>query len=187
ADPGAKLRIPARRVDRRLRIRVRATETRRTRRYIGRRIDRGDGAMKLRPFGQVFNESVATMDLQNVCVLDPAAPTLLAPTDKAHFDHVVFGGILGDNPPRGRTKVLNTVKNAQFRNLGSMQMSTDTAVLVAKRILDGTPFAKLVFKDTLVIPTGEGEEVELPYRYLVENGTPVLPEGLVEKLKKDEF
>ncbi len=146
-----------------------------------------DGAMKLRPFGQVFNESVATMDLQNVCVLDPAAPTLLAPTDKAHFDHVVFGGILGDNPPRGRTKVLNTVKNAQFRNLGSMQMSTDTAVLVAKRILDGTPFAKLVFKDTLVIPTGEGEEVELPYRYLVENGTPVLPEGLVEKLKKDEF
>jgi ribosome biogenesis SPOUT family RNA methylase Rps3 len=74
-----------------------------------------------------------------------------------------------------------------IRDLGPKQMSTDTAVLVAKRIVDGMPFDKIPFLDTIQIQTGEGEEVELPYRYVAdEEGKPILPPGLVEKLMADE-
>ena len=145
-----------------------------------------DGAMLLRPYGTVHKESVSTMHLHKVCVLDPAAEKVLSPMDARVFDYVVFGGILGDDPPRGRTKVLNAIKDASFRNLGAEQMSTNTAVLVTKRILDGTSFDKLKFQDTVIIPTGDGEEVELPYRYLIENGAPVIPKALIEKLKTDQ-
>lgn len=144
----------------------------------------GPDAMKLRPLGKVFKESVLSMNLQKACLLDPAAKNLLVPGDTKHFDHMVFGGILGDNPPRGRTKELQAIKDS--RNLGAEQMSTNTAVYVTKKIVEGTPFEKIDFVDTLIIPTDEGEEVELPYRYVFENGEPVLPEGLIEKLKNDE-
>ena len=36
-----------------------------------------------------------------VCLLDPAAPTELIPRDGEVFDAFLFGGILGDDPPRG--------------------------------------------------------------------------------------
>ena len=57
----------------------------------------------------------------------------------------VFGGILGDHPPRDRTKLLrNDIET--LRHLGQPQLSTDTAVLVSKLILvdgmelEGIPF-----------------------------------------------
>lgn len=36
-----------------------------------------------------------------VCLLDPAAPQELTPADGDVFDVFLFGGILGDDPPRG--------------------------------------------------------------------------------------
>lgn len=36
-----------------------------------------------------------------ICLLDPAASKELAPEDADEFDIFVFGGILGDDPPRG--------------------------------------------------------------------------------------
>lgn len=36
-----------------------------------------------------------------VCLLDPAATKELSPEDGEKFDAFLFGGILGDDPPRG--------------------------------------------------------------------------------------
>jgi ribosome biogenesis SPOUT family RNA methylase Rps3 len=149
---------------------------------------------KLERYGKAFEQSVAMLHLRRLCLLDLNAPSTLAPKDAREFDYLVFGGILGDNPPRGRTKALRvalekTSKESSLgiRDLGPKQMSTDTAVNVAKRIVDGTPFDKIAFLDTIQIQTGEGEEVELPYRYVAdEEGKPILPPGLVEKLMADE-
>ena len=42
--------------------------------------------------------------IQRVCLLDPAAATELSAEDGERFDVFVFGGILGDDPPRGTSK-----------------------------------------------------------------------------------
>ncbi len=149
---------------------------------------------KLEPLGTVHEKSVADLGLKRICLLDLNASGTLAPNDAKEFDYMVFGGILGDNPPRGRTKALRLAleKKAKenalgIRDVGPVQMSTNTAVLVAKTILDGTPLEKIPFLDTIQIEMGEGEEVELPYRYVAgKDGKPILPEGLIEKLMQDE-
>ena len=40
---------------------------------------------------------------KRVCLLDPKAEKDLAPEDGEEFDVFLFGGILGDDPPRGRS------------------------------------------------------------------------------------
>jgi len=145
------------------------------------------GGEKLAGLGKVVAESVTTLGLKNICLLDLVAPRELQAVDGKEFEYFVFGGILGDHPPRGRTRKLRETLQAPTRHLGDRQMSTDTAVLVTKMILEGTPLANISFVDDITIPTGEGEEVQLPYRYVLKDGMPVLPEGMIEHLKKDEF
>ncbi|KAH8914184.1 DUF431-domain-containing protein, partial [Atractiella rhizophila] len=64
-------------------------------------------------------------------LLDPQGSKELSPEDYSSNTHFVFGGILGDDPPRDRTSAL---RNMGFvgRHLGPDQMTTDTAVAVAK-------------------------------------------------------
>lgn len=40
---------------------------------------------------------------QKVCLLDPKAEKDISPEDAELFDAFLFGGILGDDPPRGTT------------------------------------------------------------------------------------
>ena len=47
---------------------------------------------------------------------------------------MVFGGILGDHPPQDRAKEFRETFN-HIRQLGTVQMTTDTAVLVSHQIL----------------------------------------------------
>lgn len=152
---------------------------------------RGEKATeKLSELGEVFNKSVADLELKYICILDPFAEKTLLQEDKSKFEFLVFGGILGDYPPQKRTKtmLLEKLKNKniiyQTRNLGKEQMSTDTAVYVAKKIIGGTQLEKIKFKDTIIIHINENEEVELPFRYVFEDGKIVLPDGIVEFLKK---
>ncbi len=144
---------------------------------------------KLTSLGKVETKSVTKLNLENVCVLDPNAEQTLTPKDK--FEYVVFGGILGDAPARGRTKVVLTdkMKNVQTRNLTPFQMSTDTAVLVTKLILDGTPIEKIPFQDTIevVLKTRKFQEsVILPYRYVLKNGKPLFNKKLVKYLAEKQ-
>jgi ribosome biogenesis SPOUT family RNA methylase Rps3 len=70
-----------------------------------------------------------------VCLLDPKAPLPLAPDDKDKFDWFLYGGILGDDPPRDRTGELRKL-GFEGRHLGSVQMTTDTALGVTKIVVE---------------------------------------------------
>ncbi|MDI6737214.1 MAG: SAM-dependent methyltransferase [Nanoarchaeota archaeon] len=140
----------------------------------------------LSAFGEARKESIADLNLPDICVLDPASDRILAPEDCKHFKYLVFGGILGDYPPRKRTKELLTsrMKNAETRNLGKEQMPTDNAVYAAKLIAEGKRFEDIKFIDTIEIDVQKGLSVQLPFRYVEVKGKPLISEKLVEFLKK---
>merc|ERR1711939_1118640 len=80
---------------------------------------------------------------ERICLLDMDAPQALEPEDVANFDVVVFGGILGNiyenedgsyGSDDRTAEVRHCFKNR--RHLGPMQMTTDTAVLVTKLVLE---------------------------------------------------
>lgn len=68
-----------------------------------------------------------------ICLLDPKAEKVISPADAELFDGFLFGGILGDDPPRDRTKELRKL-GYEGRHLGSVQMTTDTACYVSEDI-----------------------------------------------------
>lgn len=47
------------------------------------------------------DQDLPVLDKNRVCLLDPKADADLAPGDAELFDAFLFGGILGDDPPRG--------------------------------------------------------------------------------------
>lgn len=140
------------------------------------------GADKLRKLGRVQKKSVSELSLSKPCLLDPSAGSVLKPSDK--FETFIFGGILGDDPPRERTDLLKQkLPKVPRKNLGKKQMSTDTAVLVTKMITDGKEFRNINFKDSIEIKLGIAESVILPYRYVIRDGKPVLAPGLKTLLR----
>ena len=58
---------------------------------------------KLEKLGEVREKSVKELNLKNACVLDPNAEITLSSKDNS-FGYLIFGGILGDYPPKKRTK-----------------------------------------------------------------------------------
>ncbi|KAJ3243329.1 hypothetical protein HDU77_010453 [Chytriomyces hyalinus] len=120
--------------------------------------------------------------IANVLLLDPSAPKQMDPSDSV-FEYLLFGGILGDDPPRDRTKELR-VLGFEGRHLGPIQMTTDTAVMVAKRIVDGKRLQDIEFVDKPELQLRKGESVEMPFRYIVENGQPLVPAGFLDLLRK---
>jgi len=141
---------------------------------------------KLLGFGACEEKPFSELEFSNVCLLDPKADELLKPADKK-FDYYLFGGILGNYPPEGRTKKAFGKFKGEQRHIGDKQMSTDTAVNVTHKIVDlGIPFDKLEFVDEPEIVLEEGYSNILPYRYLSEKGKPVLPEGLFDYLLNEE-
>jgi ribosome biogenesis SPOUT family RNA methylase Rps3 len=142
---------------------------------------------KLQKLGKTSKNSVTKLKLEKACVLDPEAPQTLTPTLARKFQYFIFGGILGDYPPKKRTSSSLTIKlSCPAFNLGKEQMSTDTAVLVVQKITQGKKLSQLQFQQGLALKVAEGEEVILPYQYLVEKGKPVVTPGLKEMLKKQK-
>jgi ribosome biogenesis SPOUT family RNA methylase Rps3 len=72
---------------------------------------------------------------ERVCLLDPRAPKVISPEDSEVFDVFLYGGILGDDPPRDRTGELRKL-GFEGRHLGEKQMTTDTAVGVTKIVIE---------------------------------------------------
>ena len=140
---------------------------------------------KLEKFGKVFSESARDLELEKACVLDPESDKLLEPSD--NFSYYVFGGILGDNPPRKRTgpELTQFMKNIETRNIGKEQMSTDNAVFTVKQIADGKKFSELKFEDNVSIELDEFEFLDLPYRYNLVDGKPYMSEKIISYLKKN--
>jgi ribosome biogenesis SPOUT family RNA methylase Rps3 len=143
-------------------------------------------AKVLQKFGTVFEKSVSELNLNGLCVLDPESDKLLEPADKNKFEYFVFGGILGDYPPKKRTKEELTamLENCETRNIGKEQMSTDNAVFTVKQILEGKKLSELIFEDNVRIEVNEFESIDLPYRYNLVNGKLFMSKKLLKELSE---
>ncbi|KAF9887442.1 hypothetical protein FE257_010159 [Aspergillus nanangensis] len=121
-----------------------------------------------------------------VCLLDPAAQTELSPADGDNFEVFLFGGILGDDPPRDRTSELRK-KGYAGRRLGPKQMTTDTAVRVTRMVVhEKVPLEQIQYVDYPEILINEHERTEMPFRYVQDkDGQPIMPQGMVDLIKKD--
>jgi len=145
------------------------------------------GSEKLKKLGEVHKEPVGKLKLQRACILDPSAKKILTPKEAKKFNYFIFGGILGDNPQRFRTKRDLTSKlKLQAFHLGPKQMSTDTAVYVTKKIIDGTSLEKLKFVEEIEFEDKDGCFVGLPFRYVVEKGKIITAKGLKEFVLKHQ-
>ncbi|KAH9077573.1 SAM-dependent RNA methyltransferase [Lactarius deliciosus] len=127
---------------------------------------------------------------ERVCLLDPKAPQALAPSDgdAGAFAWFLFGGILGDDPPRDRTAELRAL-GFPTRHLGPVQMTTDTALGVTKRVVvERVPLDEIPYVDYPTIRFNARESVEMPFRYMIAPGTkdePLLPPGMKAHLHAD--
>ncbi len=141
----------------------------------------------LKKFGKVEPRSVKKLRFEKACVLDPEAKTTLTPEIAKKYNYFIFGGILGDDPPKERTKAeLTKFLPYPSFNLGQVQMSTDTAVIVTKFICDGKKFSELKFQQGIEIKISAHEEVHLPYKYLLKKGKPLLAPGIADMLRKQK-
>ncbi|KAL8989752.1 MAG: hypothetical protein Q9169_008290 [Polycauliona sp. 2 TL-2023] len=131
-------------------------------------------------------EDVYRDNKNRVCLLDPAAKEELKPIDAKDFDIFVFGGILGDDPPRDRTSELRK-KGFTGRRLGPIQMTTDTAVRVTRMVIqDQIALEEIPHIDYPEIRIDEHESTEMPFRYVTNvDGKPTMPEGMIDLIKKD--
>jgi ribosome biogenesis SPOUT family RNA methylase Rps3 len=145
-------------------------------------------AEKLKKIGNVFEKSVKEIKLKNLCVLDPESDTTLNPKIASKYEYFVFGGILGDYPPKKRTKdELSKFIDAPAFNIGKKQMATDNAVYVVKQIVDGKDIDDLNFKYKIEINMKENESVELPYNYVLLDGKPLISHEIIKLMKKRGF
>ncbi len=140
---------------------------------------------KLEKLGRVFRESVREMGLNDLCVLDPESEVMLESGDSRKFKYFVFGGILGDYPPRKRTKAELTrhLHNVEMRNIGEEQLSTDNAVFVVNEILKGRSFKDIEFIKDIEIRINKIESTILPFSYPVVGGKPRISAKLIKYLK----
>eukprot|EP00842_Homolaphlyctis_polyrhiza_P003466 jgi/Hompol1/411/HPOL_003643-RA len=138
--------------------------------------------------GAVFStlpvEAIEGVDVSKILLLDPSSPTPLSPQDAEHYDYVLFGGILGDDPPQDRTRFLRE-RGFATRHLGKEQMTTDTAVLVSQIVLEkGIPLNEIPYIDRPVIQLRKRETCRMPFKYILENGQPKLPPGMIDLLRE---
>ena len=133
-----------------------------------------------------FSELMQTKKINptQVCVLDPEAKEILKTKDKK-FNYLIFGGILGDYPPRKRTKKeLTNFIQGETRNIGKKQFSTDNAVYVTHQILNGKRFQDMKFKNHIEIKKGKYESIILPFLYPIVNNQPLMSPRLLKFLKR---
>jgi len=141
---------------------------------------------KLDKYGLVFCESVRNIKLEECCVLDPTARKTLISADRKNFRYFIFGGILGDYPPKNRTReeLSKFLPRAEKRNIGKKQLSTDNAVYIVNEILKGKKLSSMKFQDETEIKINEVESVILPFRYPIVNGNARISKELLEFIKK---
>lgn len=140
---------------------------------------------RLSGFCEARKESVLDLGLKNACLLDMDAEKELSPSDS--FDCLVFGGILGDHPPKRRTAKFLAGLNAELRHLGKLQMPTDNAVLAAKMVVSGKPLSEICFIDSPSFAIEDGLDLELPFRFVAVKGKPFMSSELLEHIKKSGF
>lgn len=69
--------------------------------------------IECRSVENLFDGKEGRIGPEKVCLLDPKAELELSPADTERFDVFLFGGILGDDPPRG---LHFTITNSNFED-----------------------------------------------------------------------
>ncbi len=134
-------------------------------------------------YGRVYEKSILELVPQEkIVILDPQAEKPLT-YDDLLGKYVVIGGILGDYPPRGRTKELlsSRAPRAEKRNIGEGQYSIDGTVYYVMYLWKHGSMNEFKYVDGVKINTNEGH-IFLPFRYPVEDNRPILAPGLKEYL-----
>lgn len=123
---------------------------------------------------------------RELIVLDPRARKNLSPADMRGKRAIVIGGILGEEPPLGRTKELLTrsLPRASARNLGKHQLAIDGAAYVAKRVLEGKRLEEVPMQFGLEIQISEVHSTFLPYAFPLIRGKPLISRELTFYLKR---
>ena len=145
----------------------------------------------LRLYGRVFEESVIELlvkvfiDPSQTIILDPSASRRLQYSDLVNAKYIIIGGILGDHPPRGRTRIYITNRAppiVRAFNIGEEQYSIDGSAYYVKYLIEHKNDKGFQYVDGVRIETEYGY-VYLPYRYPLVNGKPLLADGLEYYLK----
>lgn len=156
------------------------------------------------------------LQLEQICLLDPRSKTAIstadaglhappsAPLSDGPFSYFLFGGILGDDPPRDRTGALRAM-GFPTRHLGAVQMTTDTALGVTRRVVeDGIainlpvdeegaqnaeregPGGPMEWVTHPELHFGAGESVTMPFRYMADSTKrPIMPPGMRDHIRQD--
>ncbi|MHC1586402.1 MAG: hypothetical protein ACXQTV_02510 [Candidatus Hecatellaceae archaeon] len=132
-------------------------------------------------------EGVRVFELFNprrLLILDPQAEGLLQPSDFKGVEVVVVGGILGDHPPRGRTKrfLASLCPEAKVRSLGKLQFTIDGALFMARRVYEGFRLEEIPTVEGFSLRVSSSHEIYLPYGYPLVGGKPLISPRLVEYL-----
>ncbi|MEM2021871.1 MAG: hypothetical protein QXP80_06570 [Zestosphaera sp.] len=122
---------------------------------------------------------------ERVIVLDPSAGEELSPRDVRRADVVVIGGIMGDHPPKGRTRELISAKtpNAVLRSLGKEQLTIAGSAYVLKKVSGGCDIRDIDLRFGLSIGLKilDADVITyLPYAFPYERGRPILPRRYLE-------
>jgi len=129
-----------------------------------------------------------------VIILDPASREVLSPSDFSSPETwLIFGGILGDHPPRGRTRFLLTAKLLELdrrlvvsRNLGPFQFPIDGSVYMSVEVMRGRGVEEIPVKVGLELELERvGSYVStvfLPYAYPIVGGKPLISEKVLDLL-----
>lgn len=123
---------------------------------------------------------------RELIVLDPRARKRLTPTDMRGRRVIVIGGILGEDPPLGRTRELltQTLPRASARNLGKEQLAIDGATYVAKQVSEGKSLEEVPVQHGLEIQISEVQSTFLPYTFPLVRGKPLIARELIAYLKR---
>jgi ribosome biogenesis SPOUT family RNA methylase Rps3 len=123
---------------------------------------------------------------RELIVLDPRARKKLSPSDLLNKKAIVMGGILGEDPPLGRTRKLltKTLPRAPARNLGECQFAIDGAAYMAKRVTEGHHLERMPVQLGLEIRWSKGHSTLLPYAFPLVRGKPLIANKLIAYLKR---
>ena len=139
----------------------------------------------LENLGKTFKKKASELNLTKVCILDPNAKKELTPKEAEKFKYFIFGGILGDYPPKKRTKKeLPLFKGAEKRNLGKGQFPTDNAFYVTKQIIKGKKISDLKFQNKFILKLNEFASITLPFKYVLVNNQPLIRKEIITYLKR---
>ncbi|MGQ9788465.1 MAG: hypothetical protein ACUVQM_04045 [Candidatus Hadarchaeaceae archaeon] len=123
---------------------------------------------------------------EEMIVLDPLARKALSPDDFRERPVVLIGGILGNDPPLGRTRQIlsKRLPGALKRNIGRHQFAIDGAVYVARQIALGEILEKIPVQLGLEVQIEPGYSNLLPYAFPLVEGRPLISEALINYLRK---